>query len=138
MLKLNVLSPERKLLDGETAEEVTLTGSEGQIQILPGHAPMIGTLETGVFSFRIPGKSETAGVISSGFFEVRDDVVTITAETLELVSEIDVARAKKAQQVSEDALKAADLDVHAFKKYQLKLQRSLIRQQAAGKSFGQA
>ncbi|HAR44141.1 MAG TPA: F0F1 ATP synthase subunit epsilon, partial [Bdellovibrionales bacterium] len=52
----------------------------------------------------------------------------VTAETLELKAEIDVNRAKKAQKLAEDALKAADLDEKKFKKYQLKLQRSLIRQ----------
>lgn len=127
-LKLNILSPERRLIEGVLVEEVTLPGSEGQIQLLPGHAPMIGTLHTGIFNYRSPGKSPVFGVISSGFFEVKDDEVFVLAETIELKSEIDLDRARRAQQLAEETLKAADLDEHQFNKYQLKLQRSIIRQ----------
>ncbi|HCM40738.1 MAG: ATP synthase F1 subunit epsilon [Bdellovibrionales bacterium GWB1_52_6] len=127
-LKLTILSPERRLLENVSAESVTLFGSEGQIQIMPGHAPFIGVLETGTFSYRPAGGQDIVGAISHGFFEVKDDKVVVTAETLELKAEIDVNRAKKAQKLAEDALKAADLDEKKFKKYQLKLQRSLIRQ----------
>jgi len=130
-LKLSILSPERRLVMGVEVDEVTLPGSEGQIQILPGHAAMIGTLQTGLFNYHVSGKETVVGVISSGFFEVKDDEVNVTAETIELKNEIDVDRAKKAQQLAEDTLKGADLDEKSFKKYQLKLQRSMIRQQLA-------
>jgi F-type H+-transporting ATPase subunit epsilon len=132
-LQLTILSPERRLVQAETVDEISLTGSEGQIQILAGHAPMIGTVETGVFQYTSAAGSAFSGVMTSGFFEVKNDVVTVMAETLELRSEIDVERAKKAQKVAEDALREADLDEHAFNKYQLKLQRALIRQQHAGR-----
>ncbi len=134
-LQLTILSPERRLLENVAAEELTLTGSEGQVQVLPGHAPMIGTLETGTFKARHSDGTETAGIISSGFFEVRDDQVTLLAETLELRGEIDVSRARKAQQEAEEMLKQAELDEHAFRKYKLKLERALIRQQYAAKEF---
>jgi F-type H+-transporting ATPase subunit epsilon len=127
-LKLSILSPERRLIESVMVEEVTLTGSEGQIQILPGHAPMIGILQTGVFNYLVRGKDPVYGVISSGFFEIKDDEVIVLAETLELKNEIDVDRAKKAQQLAEQTLQAADLNEHHFKKYQLKLQRSIVRQ----------
>lgn len=134
MLKLTVLSPERRLLDGVSTSEVTLVGEEGQIQILPGHAPMLGTLETGAFRY-LRGSEEAAhGLISSGFFEVRDDQVTLLAETLELEGEVDLDRARRAQQTAERVLSEAELDEHRFKKYQLKLQRSLVRQQFVGRS----
>jgi F-type H+-transporting ATPase subunit epsilon len=134
-IRLSILSPERRLVEGAEVEQITLTGSEGQIQILPGHAPMVGTVETGIFSYRTRGEQETVGVISSGFFEVHDDEVTVMAETLELQAEINVDRARKAQQLAEQTLRDADLDGHKFNKYQLKLQRSLIRQQIAGKEL---
>lgn len=133
-LKLTILSPERRLVEGVSVEEVTLSGSEGQVQVLPGHVPMIGTLQPGVFYYRSGGKDPVWGVISTGFFQVKEDEVYVMAETLELKSEIDVDRAKRAQQLAEETLKAADLDEHHFKKYQLKLQRSLIRQNLASGS----
>jgi len=133
-MRLSILTPERRLVQEALVEEVTLPGSEGQIQILPGHAPMIGTLLTGVFRYVSPRQEEVTGVISSGFFEVKDDHVNVVAETLELSSEIDVDRAKKAQELAEETLQQANLDEHQFKKYQLKLERSIIRQKIAGNS----
>lgn len=132
-LKLSILSPERRLVQSFAVESVTLTTSEGQIQILPGHAAMIGALETGTFHYEAPGKGQTLGVISTGFFEVRNDEVTVMAETLELQTEIDMTRARSAQSKAESALQSPELDEHQFRKYQLKLQRSLIRQQVASK-----
>lgn len=134
MLKLSILSPERRLVEGAEVDELTLPGSEGQIQILPGHAAMIGTLQTGLFSYHKTGKDPVVGAISTGFFEVKDDEVQLLVETLELKGEIDLDRARKAQQLAEQTLKEADLDEHQFKKYQLKLQRAVIRQQVAGHS----
>lgn len=128
--KLTILTPERRLAEGVEVEEVTLPGSEGQIQLLPGHAPALGTLETGVFSYKALGNaSPVHGVISSGFFNVGDDGVVVTAQTLELGDEIDVVRAKAAQKKAEETLQASHLDDHQFKKYQLKLERAIIRQQ---------
>jgi len=133
MLKLNILSPERRVLDGVQVDSVTLPGSEGQIQILQGHAAMIGTLETGIFFYQGTGSNHDVGVISTGFFEVKDDVVTVMAETVELKGDIDLKRARTAQQKAESALQEASLDEYEFKKYQLKMQRALIRQQVAAK-----
>ena len=72
------------------------------------------------------------GVISSGFFEVRDGGVTVAAETVELAKEIDLQRAKTAQKKAENALTDPELDFALFRKYELKLQRALVRQQIAG------
>jgi F-type H+-transporting ATPase subunit epsilon len=132
-LKLTVLAPERKLLENFAVEEVTLFSSEGEIQILPGYAPIVGTLETGVFKYVGTDGSKATGVISSGFYDVKDDVVNVLAETIELAGEIDVDRAKRAQKLAEDNLKAAELTEQSFKKYQLKLERALIRQQASAR-----
>ena len=131
MMTLSIFAPERRLMDRKQVDDVTLTGSEGQIQVLPGHAPMIGRLDIGLFEYTLSGGEKTAGVISTGFFEVKDDHVSVVAETVELLSEINLDRAKVAQQKAEAALKDAGIDEHHFKKYQLKLQRALIRQQLA-------
>jgi F-type H+-transporting ATPase subunit epsilon len=132
-LTLTLLSPERRLLNQVQVDAVILTGSEGQIQILPGHEPLVGTLETGLFSYQINPETHKEGggigVISSGFFEVKDNQVILIAETLELKGEIDSSRALSAQQKAEKMLREAALSESDFKKYQLKLQRALIRQQ---------
>jgi F-type H+-transporting ATPase subunit epsilon len=133
MLKLSILSPERRLVEGANVSEVTLKGSEGDIQVLPGHAPMIGTLDVGPFVYRSADGAPTIGLIAGGFFEVRDDNVVVMAEHVELKSEIDVEGARKAQKEAEDALREANIDEHHFKLYQFRLERALIQQQVASK-----
>ena len=132
MMTLTFLSPERKIAEQVRVQSVTLTGSEGQIEILPGHAEMIGTLETGMFSYKPESGSPVRGVISTGFFEVKGDHITVMAETSESSSEIDLNRARSAQKKAEAALSDPHLDSKLFRKYELKLQRALIRQQVAG------
>jgi F-type H+-transporting ATPase subunit epsilon len=131
-MKLTILSPERRLATAIDVSVVTLPGSEGQIQVLPEHADMIGTLETGEFNYQAVGASApVVGVISSGFFEVKDGEITVAAETVELAKEIDVSRARSAQKKAENALTDPDLEFALFRKYELKLQRALVRQQVA-------
>lgn len=131
MLKLNIFTPEKKVLEGRQVLEATLPGSEGQIQILAGHAAMVGTLDTGILAYKVEGEGVATAAVSTGFFSVQDDVLSLTVETLEMSGDVDLERAKAAQATAEKTLQEADLDEHRFKKYQLKLQRALIRQQVA-------
>ena len=133
-LVLSIFSPERRLLTRVPVSCVTLSGSEGQIQVLSGHANMVGTLETGAFEYVAESGELVLGFISTGFFEVSQNEVSVMAETLELKGEIDLDRAKRAQQKAEEMLRDAALDEYRFRKYELKLQRALIRQQLAGRS----
>jgi F-type H+-transporting ATPase subunit epsilon len=136
-LTLNILSPERRLLEKVDVQSVKLPGSEGQIQILPGHAPTVGTLEAGAFSYVAQGQPEAVGFVSTGFFQVENDTVTVLGETMELQGEIDLKRAEFAQKKAESALQDPDLDEQKYRKYELKLQRALARQQIAGKKSEQ-
>ncbi len=133
-MRLTLLSPERRLINDAEVQTVSLTGSEGQIQIMPGHASLLGSLVSGSFSYQMVGKELTTGFISTGFFEVNEDQVVVTAETVELQSEIDPARAREAQLKAEKILQDASLAPDHFRKYQLKLQRALIRQQLSEKT----
>ena len=130
-MQLSILSPEKRLVTAVDVSSVTLPGSEGQIQILPEHADMIGTLETGPFAYELTSGTSAKGVITAGFFQVRDGAITVAAETVELAGDIDLNRAKTAQKTAEGALNDPELDPKLFRKYELKLQRALIRQQVA-------
>ena len=125
---LSILAPERRLLQNEAIESLIITTVEGEIEVLPGHADMISTLDTGRFVYRSPKGEKTIGVISTGFLNVESGSVKVIAETIELAGEIDKNRAKQAQANAEKRLSEAGLDEHSFRKYQLKLQRALIRQ----------
>lgn len=125
---LSILAPERKLLQNEAVESLIITTAEGEVEILPGHADMISALDTGRFVFRKQGGQKTVGVISSGFLNIEDGAVKVIAETIELAGEIDQNRAKQAQANAEKRLREAGLDQAAFRKYQLKLHRAIVRQ----------
>lgn len=126
MLKLTVLSADRRIVENVQADEITLTGSEGQIQILPGHQKMVGNLEPGLFEYH-SSAGEDFGFISYGFFQVDSDHVTVAAETVELTSEINFERAKLALEKAEKHLNSADLSELQRIKYFRKLERARLR-----------
>jgi F-type H+-transporting ATPase subunit epsilon len=129
---LSIFAPERRLTQDEQVKSLILTTAKGEVEILPGHADMISRLETGRFAYVADSKPAVTGVISSGFVSVENGKVKVIAETLELPHEIDRSRARTAQIKAEKMLSDASLDEHSFKKYQLKLQRSIIRQTIGG------
>ncbi len=130
--KLSIFAPERRLTEDESVSSFLVTTAKGEVEILPGHANLMAVLETGRFVYTPVGKAPVKGVISSGFVNIEDGAVKVVAETLELAHEIDLSRARAAQLKAEKMLNDAALDPGSFKKYQLKLQRSMIRQGIGG------
>lgn len=131
-IELIIVTPERQMLR-ETVTEVTLPGADGQLGVLPGHAPLITELGIGELSYRTKGGSQSDPIaIISGFAEVLGERVTVLAETAERPDEIDVARAEKAKQRAEERLAAASNDPSVdWGRAAIALQRSLIRIQVA-------
>lgn len=129
MISVDIVTPTRRLVEGAQATSVKLPAVKGEIEILPGHAELIALLGTGVLTIVQDGR-ERKFALSHGFAEVRKDKVLVLAETVEEAKEIDKDRAKKAQAKAQEVLGAV-LAEGQFKKYQLKLQRSIIRQQIA-------
>jgi F-type H+-transporting ATPase subunit epsilon len=104
-LKLTVVTPEKKVVDTDT-EQVEVPGELGYLGILPGHAPLIGLLKTGVLSYRGAG-GEKSLAISTGFVEVAGDAVSVLADVAEEPGEVDVAAAEKERARAEEELKTA-------------------------------
>jgi F-type H+-transporting ATPase subunit epsilon len=133
-IELIIVTPERQLLR-ETIVEVTLPGAEGQLGVLPGHAPLITELGIGELNFHPKKSGESAPIaIISGFAEVLGDRVTVLAETAERPEEIDLPRAEEAKKRAEQRLAAAATDPDIdWSRAAIALQRSLIRIQVARK-----
>jgi F-type H+-transporting ATPase subunit epsilon len=131
-IELIIVTPERQMLR-ETVAEVTLPGADGQLGVLPGHAPLITELGIGELIFRKKdgGQSDPIAIIS-GFAEVLGERVTVLAETAERPDEIDVARAEKSKKRAEERLAAAANDPNVdWGRAAIALQRSLIRIQVS-------
>lgn len=112
-LQLEIVTPD-KLLVKEPADEVQIPGKAGDMDVLPGHAPLITELTIGEIAYKQGGKTEHLSV-AWGFAEVLPDKVTILAQTAERAQDIDVKRATAAKDRAEEALKnpAPDLDYEA-------------------------
>ena len=102
-LKVDIVTAERTVYSDEV-DIVIAPGVEGQLGILPHHAPLMTILEAGELVVRKGGQEESLA-ISGGFLEVRPDRVIILADSAERAGEIDLARAEAARKRAEDRLK---------------------------------
>jgi F-type H+-transporting ATPase subunit epsilon len=134
-IQLIVVTPERQLLR-ETVVGVTIPGLDGQLGILPGHAPLMTELGIGELSYRTSASGQPVVLaVISGFAEVLPDRVTVLAETAERAEEIDLARAEEAKARAEKRLAAGDPNID-WDRVNIALQRSLIRIQVVRKYRG--
>ncbi|HEY3630692.1 MAG TPA: F0F1 ATP synthase subunit epsilon [Jatrophihabitantaceae bacterium] len=100
-MHVELVSVERSLWSGE-ANAVYARTTEGEIGILPGHAPLLGALAPGwVVRIDRVDEPELRVAVHGGFLSVRADGVSVLAEMAELADEIDVARAREALSRSE-------------------------------------
>jgi len=112
-IRLDVVTAER-IVFSEDVDSVIAPGIEGQLGVLPHHAPLMTTLHTGELRVRKAGE-EISLVISGGFLEVRPDRIIVLADVAERAEEIDLARAEKAKARAHEELqrrpKGVDLAV---------------------------
>ncbi len=94
-LRLNIITPEHRLYC-EDVDIVIAPGIEGQLGILPHHAPLITALTRGVVRVRC-GAKEKSFAISGGFMEVQPNQVTVLASIVERAKGIDLERAGAAR-----------------------------------------
>ena len=123
-IRLEIVTPE-KMVFSEDVDAIQAWGVEGQLGILPHHAPLMTMLQPGDLVIRRGGQEELL-TISGGFLEVRPDKVVILADACERAEEIDEARAEEAKQRALEALKTAATEVDAAAAV-ASLRRSLAR-----------
>jgi F-type H+-transporting ATPase subunit epsilon len=134
-IQLIIVTPERQLLR-ESVVEVAIPGLDGQLGILPGHAPLMTELGIGELSYRTSTSNlPIVLAVISGFAEVLPDRVTVLAETAERAEEIDLKRAEEAKARAEKRLSTGDSNLD-WDRANIALQRSLIRIQVARKHHG--
>jgi F-type H+-transporting ATPase subunit epsilon len=101
-LKLDIVTAERVVYSADV-DEVIAPGVEGELGILPHHAPLMTTLKAGEIMVK-RGVEEDLMAISGGFLEVRPDRVIVLADAAERAEEIDIARAEAAKKRAEERL----------------------------------
>jgi F-type H+-transporting ATPase subunit epsilon len=129
-LHLEIVTPERLAFEGDV-DEVIVPGSEGALGILPHHAPLISLLGQGVLCLKCNGEEEEFAIFG-GFVQVRPDRVVVLAETADMASEIDVARAERARREAERVIERGVLEPADLVVARAALERALIRLKIAG------
>lgn len=131
-LHLEVVTPERRLLS-EQVNSVTVPGRGGELGILPGHAPLISDLQTGVISYNENGTTFQLHV-SGGFVEVNNDKVSVLAEIAERPDEIDANQARASRDQLEKQMSTWSGSEEDLERAKAEFERSTIRLQLAGAS----
>jgi F-type H+-transporting ATPase subunit epsilon len=93
-LQVELVAADRTVWTGEAGMVVTRT-ADGDVGILPHHAPLLGTLVDGVVQIRRDGDDDVVAVVHGGFLSVADNRVGILAEEAALAHEIDLAEAER-------------------------------------------
>jgi F-type H+-transporting ATPase subunit epsilon len=125
-IRVEIVSEDRAVFEGE-ADIVIVPGVNGEMGILPNHAPLISTLGFGICRVRTAGVEEVF-TISGGVVEVQPNIVTVLASAAENVEEIDIARAEAARQRAEEILKEGPPpDTDTYLVLEAALRRSQLR-----------
>lgn len=127
-MRLDIVTPDR-MVYSEDVTMVIARATDGDLGILPGHAPLIAGLT--IWPLRIKTEEgEQQLSVGGGFIEVRPDKVTILATSAELPEEIDIKRAEAAKDRAESRLKGGqDIDVE---RAEMALRRAMTRLRVAG------
>jgi F-type H+-transporting ATPase subunit epsilon len=124
-LQLEIVTPER-LAYSDEVDSVQLPGSEGELGVLPHHAPLVSTLGVGELRIRKGGTEESFAIVG-GFVQVRPDRVVVMAETADLASEIDLEKAQEARREAERALESGYHEGVDLAAARAALQQALLR-----------
>jgi F-type H+-transporting ATPase subunit epsilon len=124
-IRLEIVTPE-KLAFSDDVDSVVLPGSEGELGVLPHHAPLLSMLGAGELRFR-KGSTEESFAIVGGFVQVRPDRVVVMAETADLAAEIDLEKAEEARREAERALEVGFVEPADLAQARAALQAALVR-----------
>ena len=107
----DIVSAEKQMFSG-LVELVVAAGVEGDLGVMPGHAPLLTRLKPGPVRVKKQNGDEEVFYVSGGFLEVQPKLVTVLADTAERAQDMDGAQAEEAKQRAKEALegKNADMD----------------------------
>ncbi len=128
--KLKIVTPDKLFFDGET-EQIIVRTTEGNVGILANHTSYVANLPAGALKIKIDGKFKICA-LSGGVIKVSKDIVTILAIAVEWEDEIDIERAKIAEEKARTTLKAYQSGKE-FDTAQFELKRALNRLNVASR-----
>jgi F-type H+-transporting ATPase subunit epsilon len=124
-LKVEIVTAERLVYSEEGVDRLIVPGVEGELGVLTLHAPLLTMIQPGVMRIVKEG-DEVEMAITGGFIEVRDNRVTILADSAERAEEIDEARAEEARGRAQRLLEEREAEVD-LARAEVSLRRALVR-----------
>lgn len=125
-IRCEIVSQDHMVWEGD-ADMVVIPGAEGDMGILPNHAPLLSPLRLGIIRVRSHGEEEEF-TVAGGIVEVQPEIVIILADSAENVAEIDIARAEAAKRRAEETLRLGiPRDTDEYLKMEAALRRSNLR-----------
>jgi len=126
-IRCEIVSQDRLVYEGDV-DIVVVPGIEGEMGILPDHAPLLSILDYGVVRVRTDNQEEVF-TVTGGLVEIQPEIVTVLADAAENVSEIDVARAEEARKRAEELIAdgPAEGDLDKYLAIEAALRRSNLR-----------
>jgi F-type H+-transporting ATPase subunit epsilon len=132
-LTLEIVTAERQVLVDDNVDMVVAPSIEGEVGILPNHAPMLTLLQTGELRIK-KGADEQSIIVSGGFLEVLENRVTVLADVAERSEEIDVAAAEEARTRAQSALTNRDRDGADLEAAQAAMRLAALRLRVGSRS----
>ena len=130
-LALEIVTPDRSIVS-QQVDEVELPGADGYFGVLPGHTPLLSSLQVGEMWYRT-GQEKHHLALAFGFAEVLPDRVTVLAQIAERAQDIDVARAEAAKKRAEDRIARPHPEMD-FERARVALIKALTRLQVASRA----
>ncbi|MBN2068975.1 MAG: ATP synthase F1 subunit epsilon [Opitutales bacterium] len=130
-LLLEIVTPEKKVYC-ETVDSVVLPTSSGQIDVLPGHIPLMTLLEAGELMVTRNGTTDALAV-DRGFAQVQGDKISVLTEAAINIQEIDAGAAEDARRRAEEALAQAEArkeDPEILEELETKARFAIVQQLA--------
>ncbi len=124
-LKVEIVTAERLVYSEEGVDRLIVPGVEGELGVLTLHAPLLTMIQPGVMRIVKEG-DEVEMAITGGFIEVRDNRVTILADSAERAEEIDEVRAEEARRRAQRRLEEREAEVD-LAQAEASLRRALVR-----------
>ncbi len=132
-IRFELVTAERIVFQDEV-DVVVVPGVEGELAVLPRHAPLLTVIQPGEIRLRKKGV-ESSIVVTGGFLEVRPDKVTVLADAAERAEEIDAARAEAAMKRAEERMKGK-LTPEDLRLAESALRRAAVRLKVARRRRG--
>lgn len=128
-LNVDIVTAEKLVYSEEGVDELIVPGIEGELGVLPLHAPLLTMIQPGVLRI-VKGGEEVQMAITGGFIEVRQNRITILADAAERGEEIDVTRAEEARRRAQERLATKEVTADMLRA-EAALKRALVRLKAA-------